>query len=49
MIKNQTQQQAIQSCAATGGFLTDIQNTNENSLMNALISTFLSSTTGSSA
>lgn len=38
MNKTQTQQQAFDSCAAIGGFLTDIQNSNENALLGTLLS-----------
>jgi hypothetical protein len=45
MQKNQTQQQASDSCIATGGFLTDIQNAAENSLMSTIMATYNASST----
>lgn len=37
MAKSQNQQQAITSCSAVGGFLTDIQNADENTLVGKLL------------
>lgn len=36
MSATQTQQQAYDSCSAIGGFLTDIENANENTLIGQL-------------
>lgn len=37
MNKTQTQQQAFDSCSAIGGFLTDIENVNENNLVGYIL------------
>lgn len=37
VVKNMTQQQAFNNCTAVGGFLTDIQNVEENNLINVFL------------
>lgn len=37
MNQTQTQQQAFDACAAMGGFLTDIQNSDENTLIGTIL------------
>lgn len=32
-----TQQQAVDQCSAIGGYLTDVQNANENTLINTVM------------